>query len=197
MDSTSPVTIGIPPVTKEQVTAAVDDLAVAVKIEQDAEAILKTAREVYDKEFAVWLAKHPMIAGTLDLAEEGLKAAKVVKAGADKAIREIAPIYFADNPVARKDTPGLEYRLERKPVLDSSFVTQAVRAGAAFLLKPDNAAIKKFIQDTSTQNNITKLWSLPESIIWWLDDSLQLRNDYVTLITEDKLVSPEPEAKAD
>jgi hypothetical protein len=191
MSGTSPVIIGIPPVTKEQVTSAVNDLATAVKIEQDAEALLKTAREVYDKEFAIWLADHPMIAGTLDLAEEGLKSAKVVKAGADKAVRELAPTYFADHPEARKDTPGLEYRLERKPVLSSDFVTQAVRAGATILLKPDNAAIKKFIQGMSTQNKITKLWSLPESIIWWLDDSLQLRNDYVTLITEDKLVAKE------
>ena len=197
MDSTSPVTIGIPPVTKEQVTAAVDDLAVAVKIEQDAEAILKTAREVYDKEFAVWLAEHPMIAGTLDLAEEGLKAAKAVRAGAAIATREVASTYFADNPEARTDTPGLAYRLERKPNFHENFVDDAVRAGATFLLRPDEKSCKAFVKGMAIQNKDTKLWSMPEMVDRWLGGSLMVENAYVVTIAEDKLVAPEPEAKAD
>jgi hypothetical protein len=197
MSDTSPVTIGIPPVTKEQVTSAVNDLATAVKIEQSAEELLKTAQEVYDKEFAIWLADHPSIAGTLDLAEEGLKAAKVVKSGADKAVREIAPTYFADHPEARTETPGLAYRLERKPIIDDNFVMIAVKVGASFLLKPDDKAIKKFAQGMAVQDKETKRWSFPLSIDMWLDDALLIKNDYVVTISEDKLVAPEPEPEID
>lgn len=187
--------VAVAPVTKEVVKTAVDELAAAVKIEQDAEAVLETVRKTYDAEFAAWLEDHLDIAGALDLAEEGYKAARIVKAGAENAVREIAPTYFADNPEARKETPGLSYRLERKPIIDSDFVMKAVKAGATILLQPDKAAIKKFTQGMATQNKITKLWSLPDSVLFWLDDSLRVKNDYVVTIAEDKLGASEPESE--
>ncbi len=170
--------MGTTPVTKKQIALAANVLALAVKIEQDAEAVLETIRKTYDAEFAAWLEDHLDIAGALDLAEEDLKSAKIIKSTADKAIREIAPTYFADHPEARKDTPGLEYRLERKPNFHENFVDDAVRAGATFLLRPDE-----------------KSW--PEMVDRWLGGSLMVENAYVVIISEDKLVSPEPEAKAD
>ena len=175
---------------KAEITKAVDTLSSAVEAEQQAFQAWEIHAKDYQKKLEELHKENAFLILNMQAAEQHHKAAKEAKTIATKAVREIAPAYFGANPEARNEIPGLSYRLERKPVYTPRhFVDAAIAANATFLLQPDEKAIKAFVKGMSTQNKKTKLWSLPDSIHVWFGDNLEVENDYMTTIAEDKLAA--------
>ncbi len=166
-------------------------LAEAVQADRKAADELNAAKTAYDKEFEIWKAEHPILVSTLDAAKQTGLEKQEERVEAKRYLREVAPTYFEDNPEARNETPGLSYRLERKPVYTPRhFVDAAIKANATFLLKPDDKAIKAFVKGMSVKNKLDQ-WELPDSVHVWFGDNLEVNNDYVVTISEDKLTTKE------
>jgi uncharacterized protein YukE len=155
-------------ITKEKIEAEHIKLRVHQNIMTEAEKKHAAAEAAYQDALADWEQDHPELVDARKDAKKALEKAQETFAHSRQNTKLLLRNYFQQPNADPKPAPGFGLRHDKQAKYDpATLVAAAIRAGATFLLKPDEKVIKNFISLAAQENGA---WAMPDYIQQWLPE---------------------------